>query len=732
MRMFAAQEYDVLGNYTQAQLALWNYDDFRTSPRAALPAAALASASSVPLVVSSPGVANGYRLPARKEGVFDQRYFDANGIAGDAERAFRYAALKRVVDPGVRLYHALWDAYEHPAAPPSAAPRACPTGYTQVPADEAGRAAAGMARFHCYNSAAVAGLDSYLRLDAAYGTESAAVVWGAPQQFRYAECAGRAVGPATWLFSGCVPRDDAMPAFADFVAFLAARRAPAAHAAGGALSGRLRHFVIWNEADSGEWFDYSPRVNTSAPLTQAAAGAWLDKYAAMLEAAHGAVAGAAAGAPGGAPALVYASVDRVWAPPAGGAVPGRVRCSLGVKVLLDGLWQRLGMRVDWAVALHAYGDPAASDWGARAPFQGITLADAPRVIAYQAAKLQEARAASGGGGNASAGALAPQELLAASEQGWANPPTSARERARNVCLAHAIAEANPRLVWLAHNDFQEVDATSAAVHGGLVPAEAGPNLDFEAVTRMPGFLAYQATSPMRWQGLSKPGAQAAAARGPGIGRGGPFPATPAEVEHVALAVRASAACAARESDFLAAMAPGAAAAGLAFEPRGPYKLGEHAVVASAPDGSAAVLAATVADREAPSAAFLSCGVPSDTVSLADTVGGDATYAAKYTRAKANGCAPPILAVRPGSVRCCGANGQPGAACPVTVSGATVTLGRTLVPGTRVTWLVDATGGGGVATRACTLCLDIAGGGLVCQGGATCIDDSTAAPTSSQG
>lgn len=32
----------------------------------------------------------------------------------------------------MRLYHALWDAYEHPAAPPSALPRACPDGYQQV------------------------------------------------------------------------------------------------------------------------------------------------------------------------------------------------------------------------------------------------------------------------------------------------------------------------------------------------------------------------------------------------------------------------------------------------------------------------------------------------------------------------------------------------------------------------------------------------------------------------
>ena len=227
-----------------------------------------------------------------------------------------------------------------------------------MPADDAARRAAGMAAFHCYNSAALASLDSYLRLDAAHGMESVAVVWGgaplpapwvsrinvdwvsacrecmwfldcancslpgacmpqslprlragrarrrrrvsgqlagcvreqlvprvqhsshphspaacawgcfidphpetwpraraAPQQFRYAECAGRVVGPDTWLFSGCVPRDDALPAFADFAAFLAGRRAPAVVAADGAaadgaalVDGRLTHFIVWNEA----------------------------------------------------------------------------------------------------------------------------------------------------------------------------------------------------------------------------------------------------------------------------------------------------------------------------------------------------------------------------------------------------------------------------------------------------------------------------------------------------
>ena len=67
-------------------------------------AVAAAPRSTAPLR-AGPGIANGYRLPTRKQGVFDQRYFDANGIADDAARGARYAALKRVVRRPAKLLH---------------------------------------------------------------------------------------------------------------------------------------------------------------------------------------------------------------------------------------------------------------------------------------------------------------------------------------------------------------------------------------------------------------------------------------------------------------------------------------------------------------------------------------------------------------------------------------------------------------------------------------------------
>lgn len=61
--------------------------------------------------------------------------------------------------------------------------------------------------------------------------------------------------------------------------------------------------------------------------------------------------------------------------------------------------------------------------------------------------------------------------------------------------------------------------------------------------------------------------------------------------------------------------------------------------------------------------------------MLDAVSGGAAYTATYTHAKANGCAPPAVGVRPGSVHCCGGDGRAPSACPVTISGASVRLPR---------------------------------------------------------
>lgn len=50
--------------------------------------------------------------------------------------------------------------------------------WLQVPSDEAQRVALGYNFYHCYNNGYLVDAASYLALDAAYGIESAVIMWG--------------------------------------------------------------------------------------------------------------------------------------------------------------------------------------------------------------------------------------------------------------------------------------------------------------------------------------------------------------------------------------------------------------------------------------------------------------------------------------------------------------------------------------------------------------------------
>jgi hypothetical protein len=57
--------------------------------------------------------------------------------------------------------------------------------------------------------------------------------------------------------------------------------------------------------------------------------------------------------------LLEASVQ-IWERPLGPCPPffgGLQHCHLGSKNVVLGMWQRLGLSIDWSLAIHPYGDP---------------------------------------------------------------------------------------------------------------------------------------------------------------------------------------------------------------------------------------------------------------------------------------------------------------------------------------------------------------------------------------
>lgn len=74
------------------------------------------------------------------------------------------------------------------------------------------------------------------------------------------------------------------------------------------------------------------------------------------------------------------------------------------------LHAQVGTSFDWSVVVHAYGNPMTSNWALRQPYQAYTFADLPFVTAYQQQALKNLSIPNP--------AIAPQAMLAASEQGW--------------------------------------------------------------------------------------------------------------------------------------------------------------------------------------------------------------------------------------------------------------------------------------------------------------------------
>jgi len=162
------------------------------------------------------------------------------------------------------------------------------------------------------------------------------------------------------------------------------------------------------------------------------------------------------------------------------------------KVLLiwtQGLWQELGARVPWSLAVHCYGEVDAMELhGENGIVNAYGWATIGEVADWQAAQLASALAADPSAPYTLQNA--PHRILAASEQGWQASQNSDQERATLLCKAWAHGDAVPNLAWISFMSFQEAGGDDF----GLVTADS-------TLSDSPGNVLYQAylsTAPAAW------------------------------------------------------------------------------------------------------------------------------------------------------------------------------------------------------------------------------------------
>ena len=142
-----------------------------------------------------PSITEQYTPPTWPQGIDDQAYVQAEGVAGDL-LSQRNDFIQQTVAPGVHRYNCLWASYEDSNIPSSKAPIACPENYDLVPPDIGGLKANGglYFRFRCIFRLLIQQQLSYLQEDARLGWQSSAVIWCAPPIYRNPACLGQPSG----------------------------------------------------------------------------------------------------------------------------------------------------------------------------------------------------------------------------------------------------------------------------------------------------------------------------------------------------------------------------------------------------------------------------------------------------------------------------------------------------------------------------------------------------------
>ena len=408
------------------------------------------------------GVSNGYVKPDVKQGTGEART-----RMSSQEFDSRYAKLKDI-GMGYRQYNLWWSALENSGLTSSDNPLSCPSGYSLFPANEIEKNDKGYKKYRCINMSYLEMFDNLFKRDMSAGFQSGVVLWSSPPVYQYSGCEGFAFG-GNYLMAGCVPRDDAMDDYEDYVNLLASRY-------NGGCFGKISHFIIWNENASQDWFDYSPIVPKSDTPSDSHINMRINKYSDMMTVSHRAILRHSDRV------MMYASTDMLWEPLIHHG-------HMGTKRLLEGLWATLGLNIAWSVAVHPYGDPTIPANAGEYTYNNLEM-----VSNYQREHLENR-----GISNVE---QYPQFYMIASEQGW--PMSMGMDiRARNICVAHQKAIALNSYISTAHNYFHSVEPndTSGGQSGqgafyGLLPYSI-PN-DLSTMNTVSTGQAFIATDPDLW------------------------------------------------------------------------------------------------------------------------------------------------------------------------------------------------------------------------------------------
>jgi len=420
----------------------------------------------------------GYILPTNKQGIADRNY----NLLDEA----RYKVFEKELTFGIQKYNFYWRDAEDKVFS-SSEPLICPVGYSLFPKSKKEKQLLGIKKYHCYKDTFVQKWKKKFRQNAKHHIQVALVLWTAPKMYIDSGCEGFYFKlQKRHLMGGCYPIPEYYDDYEDWIRFTAYN-----------FGKYVDHYIMWNEIDSTNWADTSTSKYTKEAMKKDLKFHMyrsFNIYTTLLKKTIKAVEDIdkkCLNFKGECKNLIYISLTRDWYSrtlETHRKKTDTIHIKWRNMNLLDHIWNKLGLKYDWAIAIHPYGNVYGKSEKA---LRFSTLSD---LSTYQKAQIDSHKSKD------RSWLSYPQSRLFASEQNAGDrvKANDWKRKAKFICESYDVALRMPELIAITHNHFQDNIHRKNPKPTKHTMLPSNVKADLSDAYRYETFQAYQSTALHTW------------------------------------------------------------------------------------------------------------------------------------------------------------------------------------------------------------------------------------------
>ena len=418
----------------------------------------------------------GYILPKNKQGIADRNYNLLNEE--------RYRVFEKELTFGIQKYNFYWRDAEDKVFS-SNKPLTCPVGYSLFPQNKKEKQLIRIKKYHCYKNTFIQKWEKRFKQNAKHHIQLALVLWTAPRMYIDKGCEGfYSKLQKRHLMGGCYPAPDYYDDYEDWIRFIAFR-----------FGKYVDHYIVWNEIDSTNWADTST-LKYSKVLMKKDLKFHMDRsfaiYTTLFKKTIKAiddVDNQCLDFKGECKNFIYISLTRDWYSRKLKVYQNKKNRVVHIRWrnmnLLDHIWKELGLKYNWSIAVHPYGNVYEKN------ATSLRFSTLNQLSKYQRIQINAHK------NNKRSWLSYPQSRLFASEQnaGHRIETEDWKRKAKYICESYDVAFRMPEIIAITHNHFQD-NIQHKTTRYTMLPTNISMNL--KDAEKYETFQAYQSTALHIW------------------------------------------------------------------------------------------------------------------------------------------------------------------------------------------------------------------------------------------